>query len=292
MGDNSIFVGAFKQGKAGNSALNYTKQRFILVNPLGQRFKQVYRQGPEDPRSQEQAMSNWYRTSLGQQLISAERELVSRAISGRFGASMAQLDSGYHEPLFERRLFGSGMIISQLENRAPCPVICAKPENLPFEPESIDMLLMHHTLDVCQNPYQAVREAAIALKPGGLLVVIGFNPFSTWGIRALLQGRKDGAGVWNSRFIRSSRVEDWMHLLDFDLERHEKHVFEPPYIRPEWIKRLAFGDKTLKKLMPFTGAVYLLVGYKRVFGKVNIQEKRLKRGFLDSVVTVNTKIRH
>ncbi|WP_196157814.1 class I SAM-dependent methyltransferase [Reinekea sp. G2M2-21] len=262
-----------------------------MVKRLGQRFKQVYRQGPINTRAQEAALSRWYRSILGQEVISVERELISRAIAGRFGASMAQLDSGYHEALFEKRLFGSGILVSQLENRAPCPVVCAEPENLPFEPESLDMVLMHHTLDICENPYQAVREGAIALKPGGLLIVLGFNPFSTWGVRSMIQGQRNGAGIWNSRFIRSGRVEDWMHVLDFELERHEKHIYKPPYNRPNWLKRIEFGHKLQKLFFPFTGAVYLLVGYKRVFGKINQSEKRPLRGILEPVVTANSKIR-
>jgi SAM-dependent methyltransferase len=263
-----------------------------VVKRLGQRFKQVYRQGPVDTRAQEAELSNWYRTALGQELISQERELISRAISGRFGTSMAQLDSGYHEALFEKRLFGSGIIVSQLENRALCPVVCAKPESLPFEPESLDMLVMHHTLDICENPYQAVREAAIALKSGGLLIVVGFNPYSLWGLRSVIQSRKQGIGIWNSRFIRSGRVEDWMHLLDFELERHEKHGFIPPYRRMSWMKKFNFFQRIQQRIFPFTGSVYLLVGYKRVFGKANPADKKQRMGFLNSVVTVNSKIRH
>lgn len=261
-----------------------------MVKRLSQRFKQIYRFGPENTRSQEAALSVWYRSALGQELVSNEREIISRAIAGRFGASMAQIDSGYHEALFERRLFGSGFVVSQLENRALCPVVCAKPESLPFEPESLDMLLMHHTLDICDNPYQAVREGAIALKPGGLLIVVGFNPFSLWGLRSMFQGRSDRPGIWKSRFIRSGRVEDWMQLLDFELERHEKHVFSPPYNRPQWLKKLKL-DQILRRLFPFTGAVYVLVGYKQVFGKINATEKRAKRGFLEPVVSASTQYR-
>lgn len=263
-----------------------------MVKRLGQRFKQVYRQGPTDTWSQEAALSDWYKTPIGQQLLQEERGLISRAISGRFGSMMVQLDSGAHEPLFEKRLFGAGTLVSQLENRALCPVVCAKPENLPFEPESVDMLLMHHTLDICENPYQVVREGAIALKPGGLLIVLGFNPFSAWGMRAMLQGRGEGAGIWHSRFLRSGRVEDWMHLLDFELERHEKHVYLPPYRRPSWLQRISLGSRAQERFFPFSGAVYLLVGYKQVFGKIPSPEKRIRRGFLEPVVSINSKVRH
>ena len=263
---------------------------FILVKRLGQRFKQVYHYGPNDTRYQELTLSQWYQTALGQELIEAERALISRAIAGRFGASMVQLDSGFHDILFEQRLFGSGIIVSQLENRAHCPVVCAKPEDLPFEPESLDMLLMHHSLDLCENPYQAVREGALALKPGGLLIVLGFNPFSLWGLRSMIQSRASGYGVWNSRFIRSGRVADWMQLLNFELERHEKHIFLPPVNRPAWLKGLALGENIQRKLLPFTGAVYLLVGYKQVFGKIHTNSKRQRRNFMEPAVSVTSTI--
>lgn len=246
----------------------------ILVKRLGHRFKQFYRHGPSDTRSQERALSEWYRTPLGREVVEVERQLVTRAISGRFGSTMAQLDTGLHEPLFEQRLFGLGMVVSQLENRALCPVICAQPEHLPFEPESQDMVLFHHTLDICENPYQAIREAAIALKPGGLLIILGFNPYSLWGARAFIQSRKHQASVWDSRFIRSGRVEDWMHLLDFELERHEKHLYFPPLKRPEWLKRFAFGESFLRRCLPFSGGVYLMVGYKQVAGKIHSSIKK------------------
>jgi SAM-dependent methyltransferase len=262
-----------------------------LVKRLKQRFKQVYRKGPSDAAKQEQAMSAWYRTDLGQRLIDAEKKLVARAISGRFASMIAQLDSGYHDALFEKRLFGSGILVSQLENRALCPVVRAEPENLPFEPESLDMVLMHHTLDICDDPYQVVREGAMALKPGGLLIVLGFNPYSIWGLRALLQGRHGRANIWSSRFIRSGRVEDWMHLLNFELERHERHVFTLPYIRPRWLTQNRFFSKLQESILPFSGSVYLLVGYKQVLGKISPSPNAFK-GFLDNPIGAQSSARN
>ncbi|WP_187265426.1 class I SAM-dependent methyltransferase [Reinekea thalattae] len=237
-------------------------------------------------------MSYWYRTPLGEKLIEQEKVIVARAISGRFAATIAQLDSGYHEALFEKRLFGSGILVSQLENRALCPVVCASAEALPFEPESIDMVLLHHTLDVCENPYKAVREASIALKPGGLMIVVGFNPYSSWGLRSLFSAARSNNSIWCSRFIRSSRVEDWMQVLDFELERHEKHVFTLPMVAPNWLNRFNGLKKWLTKLCPFFGAVYVLVGYKQVLGKLPPELRRnSKRSVLETTLGVSSSKR-
>lgn len=225
-------------------------------------------------------MAVWYRSEMGQRLIEEERRLVSRALSGRFGTHLIQLDTGYHEPIFEQRLFGCGTVVSQLDNRALCPVVRSDAEALPFEPESIDAVVMHHTLDQCENPYQALREAALALRPGGLLIIIGFNPFSTWGVRNLLAQAK--SGVWRSRFIRSGRVADWMQVLDFELERHEKHVFSPPFNRPQWMTRFRFIGRLQRLVLPSSGSDYLLVGCKQVAGRINGRARWRARPLLES----------
>lgn len=225
-------------------------------------------------------MHDWYQTAVGETLVATERTLVAKALAGRFGAHMIQLDTGLYEPLFERRLYGCGALVTQLDNKAACPVVRSDPEALPFEPESIDAVLMHHTLDQCENPYQAVREAAMVLKPGGLLVIIGFNPFSLWGVRSALS--RSTRGVWKSRFIRSGRVADWMQLLNFELERHEKHYYSLPYRQPDWTRYLGFLGRAQRFMMPATGAVYLLVGCKQVAGRINSRARFRAPSVLDS----------
>lgn len=240
-----------------------------------------------DTKLLEFKLSKWYQTKVGQELISLERAIVSQAISGRFGAVMVQVDSGYHDALFEKRLFGTGILVSQLENRALCPVVCAHPENLPFEPESVDMILMHHTFDFCENPYQSLREAAIALKPGGLMIVLGFNPFSFWGLRSF----RIGSDIWHSRNIRSGRVEDWMHLLNFELELTGKHSFLPRFGRPKWLSRVSQNDSYSARVFPLTAGIYSVVGRKKVLGKIPSSAASNKRKFLEPALPARTTFR-
>ncbi|MHA7878345.1 MAG: class I SAM-dependent methyltransferase [Saccharospirillum sp.] len=238
-----------------------------MAKRLHNRLNHWLRGEVPNARVQERALQEWYGSPIGQKLVDTERALVARGLSGRFGAHMVQLDTGLYDPLFEQRLYGCGALVTQLDNQAACPVVRADPEALPFEPESVDAVLMHHTLDQCENPYQALREAAMVLRPGGLMVVIGFNPFSLWGLRAFLA--RPAQGVWRSRFLRSGRVADWMQLLNFELERYEKHYFSLPFNCPEWVRHLGFLGRAQRFMMPATGAVYLLVGCKQVAGRIN-----------------------
>jgi SAM-dependent methyltransferase len=64
-------------------------------------------------------------------------------------------------------------------------VLCGAGEQLPFAPNSFDLILSHEVLEHVQDDQQAVDEIVRALKPGGRLVMFVPNrgyPFETHGI--------------------------------------------------------------------------------------------------------------
>src|SRR5690606_5823540 len=61
---------------------------------------------------------------------------------------------------------------------------------LPILTGSIDLVLLPHTLEFVDNPRQLLSEACRIIKPEGLIVVSGFNPYSTWGLRKLMTKHK------------------------------------------------------------------------------------------------------
>ncbi len=66
------------------------------------------------------------------------------------------------------------------------------PQRCPWPADSVDAVLLPHTLEFAADPYAIVREVDRVLSGEGQLVVLrGFQPFSLWGIRA----RSSGAGL-------------------------------------------------------------------------------------------------
>lgn len=61
-------------------------------------------------------------------------------------------------------------------------------ELLPLRKRSVDLLVLAHALDCSTDPDSLLREAAEVLAPEGDLLVIGFNAWSTWGLRHLRGG--------------------------------------------------------------------------------------------------------
>ena len=55
--------------------------------------------------------------------------------------------------------------------------------DLPFEAQSVDLIVMPHTLEFTRDPHRLLREAERVLMPEGQLIILGFNSLSLWGAR-------------------------------------------------------------------------------------------------------------
>ncbi len=55
--------------------------------------------------------------------------------------------------------------------------------DLPFEAQSVDLIVMPHTLEFTSDPHRLLREAERVLMPEGQLIILGFNSLSLWGAR-------------------------------------------------------------------------------------------------------------
>ena len=137
-------------------------------------------------------------------------------------------------------------------------------EALPFEARSVDIMLLPHALDFSEDPHQVLREVSRVLTPEGHVLILGFNPFSLWGLWRLL--RRRNYAPWCGRFLQLSRIKDWLKLLDFELVRGSMLYYRPPLSSETAMERLRFLDKAGDRWWPLAGAVYLLVAKKRVVG--------------------------
>lgn len=61
--------------------------------------------------------------------------------------------------------------VPDASNVAACSVL----HELPIEHESVDVALLHHSLDYSEDPHQLLRESARVLMPYGHLLIFGFQ---------------------------------------------------------------------------------------------------------------------
>ncbi len=139
-------------------------------------------------------------------------------------------------------------------------------DELPFPGDSMDLVVLHHTADFSPYPHQVLREAARVLRGDGSIVLIGFNPVSVWGIRRLVS--RHHAGPWGGRFLSRGRMEDWLHLLDFQVETSLTRFYHLPFQRSGrkvsggFVQRLSgYG------VLP-VGAYYCILAKKQVCARI------------------------
>ncbi len=153
------------------------------------------------------------------------------------------------------------MVTPELPRASSPGWITARPAQLPIASDSVDAVLLVHTLDFLPDPHQILREVDRILIPGGRLMVTGFNPWSLWGLRRLM-GRT--SPPWSGRFISQHRVIDWLSLLGFEIEKTTPLMFRPPLRQRGLMERLKFLESAGERWWPALGGVYVVKAVKLV----------------------------
>ena len=146
---------------------------------------------------------------------------------------------------------------------------------LPFDSNSLDLVVLPHALELARDPHLALREVERVLVPEGRVVVVGFNPLSLWGIRQRmgrwmqwLLSRSPRSLFLPSagEFMRYRRLRDWLRLLSFEVEAGRFGCYRPPVGSDKWLARFAWMERAGERWWPVFGAVYFVVAVKRVRG--------------------------
>jgi SAM-dependent methyltransferase len=144
---------------------------------------------------------------------------------------------------------------------------------LPFPNQSLDLVVLPHTLELARDPHDTLREVERVLRPEGRVVIVGFNPASLWGLRqsaGRLRQRLGGSGPLYlpsmGEFIGHGRVRDWLRLLGFEVERGRFGLWRPPLRSEHGLARLGWLESAGARAWPGLGAVYMIEAVKRVRG--------------------------
>lgn len=206
----------------------------------------------------------WFSQPLGQQLLSEERRYLEEALPYLFGYHLVQVGR-----LAEPDLVGSSRVLHRVvmdQDYASTPVVPSfygYPDQMPIESCSIDVLVLHHTLEFEPEPHQVLREADRVLIPEGHVVIMCFNPWSLWGLwRLALKHR--GKAPWCGQFLSHTRLKDWLALLGFDLIMTKPYFFRPPLHNERVMQRLQFLDRLGARWWPLFSGAYLIIAKKRV----------------------------
>ncbi len=219
---------------------------------------------PETNENLPSQLRRWYRCIPGRLVLQAERNQLEALLPSLMGNRIAQVGCVGSSAL----LTGSTMphrIVVDGDVRATDidPDVYAQADALPFETESLDVLVLPHTLEWSGDPQKVLQESHRVLAPEGHLVILGFNPWGLWSFWRGLRKRRTEV-PWCGSFRSPSQVCAWMVTLDFHVVRTRYFFFRPPLQHEASMRALSF----LKILegrhgIPLSG-LYLVMAQKRV----------------------------
>ena len=250
-------------------------------------------------------------------MLDWEQTQLDRVVSDVFGYHALQLGLPQLDALRENRMPCRGLVLdaesgSSAPYTFPRAPVSSEPRSLPgrhapagrstvwcdlldlpFEAQSVDLIVMPHTLEFTSDPHRLLREAERVLMPEGQLIILGFNSLSLWGARQSF-GKVTGRPFVPAQhdLIAFTRLKDWIKLLGFDLERGRFGCYRPPLASDQWLARYAFMEAAGDRWWPIFGASYMVTAIKRVrgmrlVGPVKVKKPVLAAG-LSPAATQNT----
>ncbi|KZE25410.1 methyltransferase family protein [Crenobacter luteus] len=204
--------------------------------------------------------SEWLAESeLGRYLLAREQAFFDRAVADAFGYHAVQIGLPAHDFLRANRI----PMQLRADVEAPAGLLCL-PEALPFAGNSLDLVVLPHTLDFTTHPHQVLREVERVLMPEGRLVLTGFNPWSLWGVKRVAAGRYEAP--WNGQFLSLPRIRDWLELMEIEPDGGAFMAYAPPFAREDWLRRFAFMEGAGDRWWPLAAGVYGISAVKRTRG--------------------------
>lgn len=228
--------------------------------------------GRADAALVRRSMRDWYRQGLGRGLLDLEQAELDGILPNLFGYYLVQIGCLVDANLLgasriRHRVFVDELPLSTVEAAGDAHGSCirANAEYLPVQRDSVDVVLLPHTLEFAADPHGVLREVERVLVPEGHVIVLGINPWSMWGLRRLLTPhRARFAPPWCGEFRGQLRIKDWLALLGFDVVVSRRYFFRPPIMHTGIMRRLEFVERVGRRWWPILGGAYMLVAKKRV----------------------------
>jgi SAM-dependent methyltransferase len=241
---------------------------------------------------QQKKVEVWFTSRLGQAMLAQEQTCLQEKAAAIFGYHVVQIGSPSPEFELLKQSPARNRIILARGTEQQGMDIKADPRYLPLASDSIDGVILPHTLDFSSDPHQLVREVERVLIPEGKVLLSGFNPWSQWGVGRLFR-RRSGHMPWCSHFFSPKRVQDWFTLLGFDLEEVVYLHYRPPIHNQMVMQKLSFMETLGQRIWPMLGGVYVMQVVKRTttMTPIRMNRWRMKKSVLPTAAEPTTRNR-
>jgi len=204
-----------------------------------------------------------------QRLLAWEQAQADALLADVFGYHAVQAGWPGLDALHANRMPHRWVASQEFDGSAPTPALAFDSRAWPWPAESLDLVVLPHTLERSADPHACLREVERVLIAEGQVLIIGFNPWSLWG-RQLRRRQKSPASAlpaaWPLEPIAAYRLRDWLHLLGFEVQLQRAVGWTPTWRSERWVRCWAWLEALGRRWLPFLGGVYLIMATKRVPG--------------------------
>ncbi|MGH8251517.1 MAG: class I SAM-dependent methyltransferase [Steroidobacteraceae bacterium] len=223
-------------------------------------------------------LDGWLAGPLGGILLEQERAVVGTALECAFGLHCLQVGAwGEPETFLSLARTRRTALVAEAGTRGAALV--AEPAALAIQSDSVDVMLLPHTLEFAPDPHPVLREAGRVLTGEGELIVLGFEPMGAWAFRnAFTRG---GCPPGLARTFSVQRLADWLKLLGFEVGGAERFLYVPPVAGLQGSRRRGVFERAGRRAWPRFSGAYLLPARKRV---VTLTPVRLRNRLRTAVI--------
>jgi len=227
-------------------------------------------------------LNAWLAGPLGRMLLDQERERVGASLECAFGLHCVQVGC-WGEPDTFLSLARTRRAALVAAAGVPGAALVSEPAALALQSDSVDVILLPHTLEFEPEPHEVLREASRVLTGEGELLVLGFEPLGSWSLRnAFTQG---GCPPGLRRSIAERRLADWLKLLGFEVGAAERFLYAPPLRALQTAKSRAWIERIGRLAWPRLSGAYLLHARKRMYSMTPVRlRNRIRTAVIGGLV--------
>ena len=213
---------------------------------------------------------------VASRMLAWEQQQADELLADVFGYHAVQLGWPQLQALRSNRMPHRWLAQAEFEPILPAaegvpdfgPNVCLDSRAWPWPADSLDLVVLPHSLERSADPHACLREVARVLIPEGQVLITGLNPWSWWGLKQAWGQRPsrapDARGHMPSSLIAYRRLRDWLRLLGFEVQISRFGGWTPAVGSENWMQRMQWLDAVGARWWPILGGVYLLVATKRV----------------------------
>ena len=157
------------------------------------------------------------------------------------------------------------------------------PEAMAWTDSSLDLLILPHILECSDTPYQVLAESWRCLKPGGRVLLSGFNPHSLWRLGKCFDGKQL---PHPRQCLPLPLLKRYVADLGFTIESGRFMAYVPPVNSERALRRWRFMEAAGNRWWPHAAAVYGVVLLKCQAGMTILPELQEKLADKENAVVL------